>query len=299
MVTRRFSVSKDIIIEMEEYFYNRLCFKADIIEPLKDTDEFAIHTPFGVFKMTKADFYNTFPNIVKTESYQKGRIYHMAKPPKKAMQFLVGTSPRMNIKSKKDLIGSDIREKIREIGKMWRDSDCNPSIDDSILLYWDNVIKKWAEDEKMPLIIRKDIRKKGQVFIHSSGREIIVSDNTFAIWIFNCVMNNITYSLSQLREMLFNNEIPMVFVQTDEIRERGKYIRPLGSFSLPDWKVCHIDSIGFNSRKRLEELDIASIKRHFCKYASPLNMFVLPKEIGDLGEIQIFIDEQKRVIKKG
>ena len=28
-------------------------------------------------------------------------------------------------------------------------------------------------------------------------------------------------------------------------------------------------------------------------YANPMNMFILPKEIGGLGEIQEFIDEQK------
>ena len=36
------------------------------------------------------------------------------------------------------------------------------------------------------------------------------------------------------------------------------------------------------------------MKRH-RKYANPNNMFVLPKEIGELGEIQIFIDEQRNV----
>ena len=49
---------------MVEYSSSRLCFKADIIEQLNDNEEFAVHTPFGVFQMSKADFYNTFPNII-------------------------------------------------------------------------------------------------------------------------------------------------------------------------------------------------------------------------------------------
>ena len=57
---------------MIEYSSSRLCFKADVIEPLNNYDIFAVHTPCGVFQMTKAEFYNTFPNIVKTESYRKG-----------------------------------------------------------------------------------------------------------------------------------------------------------------------------------------------------------------------------------
>lgn len=60
------------------------------------------------------------------------------------------------------------------------------------------------------------------------------------------------------------------------------------------WKLCHIEPIGFNSSKSINEIDIHSIEEHFRKYANPYNMFVLPKEIGDLGEIQVFIDEQKR-----
>ena len=128
---------------------------------------------------------------------------------------------------------------------------------------------------------------------HPSGRDVIVSDNTFAIWVYNRVMNNITYTLEQLKEMLIENEIPMVFMQAG-MMENARFTKPLGAFSLPEWKLCHIEPVGFNSNKTIKELSIIEIKEHFKKYASPSNMFVLPKEIGDLGEIQIFIDEQRR-----
>ena len=283
---------------MIEYSSSRLCFKADIIESLNDGDEFAVHTPCGVFKMTKAEFYNTFPNIVKTESYQKGRVYGMKTPTRKAMRFLTDAPTNLKRKTKvhkpiRDLIGNDIREKIREIGRLWRMSEHNPHIDNDVLQIWEHVIDEWIADNNMPLIIRKDTNKRGQSFIHPSGREIIVSDNTFAIWVYYCVMNGKTYTLSQLKEMLSCNEIPMVFMQTKEILKKGKYTRPLGAYSLPEWKLCHIESVGFNSNKSIEELNINDIQEHFRKYANPDNMFVLPKEIGDLGEIQIFIDEQR------
>ena len=283
---------------MIEYSSSRLSFKADIIEPLNDEDEFAVHTPCGVFKMTKAEFYNSFPNIVKTESYQKGRLYSMKAPTRKAMRFLTDAPPNLNIHLKvhkliKDFIGDDIREKIKEIGRLWRMSEHNPHIDDDVLLNWNHVIDEWIDNKNMPLIIRKDRSMKGQSFIHPCGREIIVSDNTFAIWVYYCVMNGKTYTLSQLKEMLSSNEIPMVFMQTKEILEKGKYTKPLGTYSLPEWKLCHIEPVGFNSNKLIEELDIKDIQEHFRKYANPNNMFVLPKEIGDLGEIQVFIDEQR------
>ena len=39
--------------------------------------------------------------------------------------------------------------------------------------------------------------------------------------------------------------------------------------------------------------DINEIIKYFKRYANPINMFLLPKDIGWLGEIQEFIDEQK------
>ena len=59
---------------MVEYSFSRLCFKADVIEPLNDDDIFAVHTPDGTFQMTKADFYRVFPNVVASKSYRDSGI---------------------------------------------------------------------------------------------------------------------------------------------------------------------------------------------------------------------------------
>ena len=131
---------------MIQYSSSGLCFKADIIEPLSDNSIFAVHTPVGVFQMSKVEFYKSFPNIVKTESYQKGRMYSMKNPTRKAMQFITDVPPNMNIKSKvyksiRDLIGNDIREKIREIGCLWRESEHNPHIDNDVLMNWEHVME--------------------------------------------------------------------------------------------------------------------------------------------------------------
>ena len=61
---------------MVEYKSSRLCFKADIIEPLKENDSFVIHTPNASFMFTKADFYRVFSNVVKTKSYKDNKSYH-------------------------------------------------------------------------------------------------------------------------------------------------------------------------------------------------------------------------------
>ena len=226
--------------------------------------------------------------------------------PQKALKFLTDdtfyqkpinyeksiTHERLN--TQKDLVGEEIREKIKEIGKLWRNSQNNLLVNKEILSNWNSLIEEWIENEDMPLIIRKDANKyKGQSFLHPSGREIIVSDNSFAIWFFGQAIKEKTYTLLQIKKMLAANEIPMVFMQTKNVMQYGKYTKPLGAYSMLGWKICHITPVGFNSNKSIEELKIEDIKNHFKKYASPSNMFALPKEIGDLGEIDAFIEEQK------
>lgn len=285
---------------MIEYTSSRLCFKADLIEPLKDNESFIVHTPNGTFKFTKADFYRVFSNVVKTRSYQEDRIYHYTHLPQKALPFLIsGQSVIMPKKKKesmpaKDLVGEEIRMKIREIGRLWRNSPSNPQINDDVLKGWNNLIEEWIADKDMPLIIRKETSKRGQAFMHPCGREIIVSDNTAAIWVYSNVLKGKVFTLSQVKELLKRNELPVIFMQTEEIRAKAKYTKQLGSYALSGWKLCHIQSVGLNTNKSIEELNISKIEDHFRKYANPNNMFVLPKEIGYLGEIDVFIEEQRR-----
>lgn len=284
---------------MIEYTSNRLCFKADLIEPLKDNDSFIVRTPNGTFKFTKADFYRVFSNVIKTKSYQESRIYSCKYPPKRAMQFLISSQSSTFQQSKKcmttkDLVGEEIRMKIKEIGTLWHNSPNNPQIDVEVLENWNNLIEEWIADKDIPLIIRKETNKRGQSFVHPCGREIIVSDNTVAIWVYSNVLKRTVFTLSQIKELLNQKELPMVFMATKEIKANAKYTKPLGCYALSDWKLCHIQPVGFNTNTSIEDLEISDIEDHFRKYVNPNNMFVLPKEIGYLGEIDVFIEEQKR-----
>lgn len=284
---------------MVEYTSSRLCFKADLIEPLKENDSFIVHTPNGTFKFTKADFYRIFPNVIETKSYQENRIYSCKYPPKRALPFLIsGQSMKCRQSEKcmpiKDLVGEEIRMKIREIGALWHNSPNNPQIDNEVLKRWDNLIEEWITDKDMPLIIRKETNKRGQSFVHPCEREIIISDNTVAIWAYSNVLKGTVLTLSQIKELLRQKELPMVFMATKEIKANAKYTKPLGGYAMSDWKLCHIQPVGFNTNTSIEDLEISDIENHFRKYVNPNNMFVLPKEIGYLGEIDVFIDEQKR-----
>lgn len=278
-----------------EYTSSRLCFKAAEIEPLQDTDVFIIRTPQGVFQFTKAEFYRDFSNVVKTKSYKEDGIYHYSVTPKRALSYLIDEAcvPGHNQVTCKDLVGDDIRSKIREIGTLWHSSKYNPSIDPDVIDKWEKLIDDWIEDFDMPLIVRKETDKRGQAFIHRTGREIIIADNTVALWIYGHVLKGEVFTLNQIRDLLMRNELPVVFMATKEIKEKAKYSKSLGKNPLSHWKLCHIESVGFNTNTPIVDIEIADIKEHFRKYVSPKNMFVLPKEIGDLGEIAAFIEEQK------
>ena len=195
-----------------------------------------------------------------------------------------------------DFVGEKIRSQIKELGKIWRESEHNPKASSIIVNSWDNLVSEWIKDKSLPLIIRRSKELRGHVYHHCSGREIVISDNTVAIWVSYHVINGKTISLSEIRKLLDNKELPITLSFDGKKKEKdgATYTKTLGNYELKGWRVCHIEPVGFNSNKTIKELSIIEIKEHFKKYASPSNMFVLPKEIGDLGEIQIFIDEQRR-----
>ena len=73
------------------YRYSRLCFKADIIEPLAMDDTFEVVTERnGTFRMTKRDFYREFPRVRKTSSYRKYGVYHYPVVPRRVLKYRVG-----------------------------------------------------------------------------------------------------------------------------------------------------------------------------------------------------------------
>ena len=71
------------------YRHGRFCFRADVIENLRDEDVFEMVTPHGKFRMTKREFYRNFPGVVASRSYREQRIYHYPKLPAIAESYRV------------------------------------------------------------------------------------------------------------------------------------------------------------------------------------------------------------------
>jgi hypothetical protein len=71
------------------YKATRLLFRKDAIEPLGIEDTFEIITPMGSFRLTKREFYQEFPGVVKSRSYQDRGLYHYPYVPQRAERFRV------------------------------------------------------------------------------------------------------------------------------------------------------------------------------------------------------------------
>lgn len=72
------------------YRSTRLHFKRSYIDPLSMGDEFEIITTGATWRMTKADFYREFSNVIRSISYSGSRgEYHYPSPPPQAAQFQV------------------------------------------------------------------------------------------------------------------------------------------------------------------------------------------------------------------
>ena len=192
------------------------------------------------------------------------------------------------------LIEKEIRDKIRELGRLWKHSPNNPRISAILLDDWEQVIKEWLADESMPLIVRKKTKKdgRGKSIIHPTGRELIISDNTLPDWIYSNILQNKLYTLAELKQMLSHDDLPVAFTFENWEKAEAKYTKTFKE-NLDNWKVCHIEPVGFHSRKNLIEIGIEDIQNHFWKLANPKNIFILPKAIGALGEIEEFIEEQR------
>jgi hypothetical protein len=67
----------------------QLKFIRPIIEKLKPDECFCIKTPYGIFRFTKKEFEETFPNVVQSKAYKKYEYHYAGTPPKAADKFRV------------------------------------------------------------------------------------------------------------------------------------------------------------------------------------------------------------------
>lgn len=99
-------------------------------------------------------------------------------------------------------IDEEIKEKINDLGRIWKIASTNPKIKKSIVSKWERIINDWIEGKTLPLIVRKDFGPRGSEFFHDTGRVIIPVDNSFSQWIYYNVLNGKSYFIRRNKSFL-------------------------------------------------------------------------------------------------
>ena len=141
--------------------------------------------------------------------------------------------------------------------------------------------------------------QRGSEVVHKSGRRIVRCDNSPAVWACWLAVAGETPTIAKVREWFECDKIPVALAVRREEKNLAKFCCTLRQPNLNTrgWKLCHVEDVGMNKRMPpLNQIPIAEVKRAFCRLLDPGNYFLLPKELGGLGEVEVFVKELTCVI---
>ncbi len=187
------------------------------------------------------------------------------------------------------------RVALRRLASNWRESPTRPNISGHDALRWHGLAQEWVHDRTMPLLVRRPRCGRGREIAHPSGRVLVPTDDSPAMYLLSLAMEQRRPSLEALRYALETARLPIAGALTAEEREHARYRGTVNDMDAPNlnemgYTVCHITQVGLR-RVALEERTEVELVAHSLLLLSPVNMFVVPKEYAGLGELPEFIDE--------
>lgn len=199
-----------------------------------------------------------------------------------------------------DPLPPDLTSLACALATAWINSPHRPLISREALDHWSALIEEWVETEDMPLFVRKHRRDRGHLVPHCSGRNLVPCDNSAAHWAYALALCGLCPSLVRIRAWLEADQIPlaMALSQSESSQAHYKSAAQPASLNGLGWKICHIDSVGIRLRGRISDLPIDDLKKHFRRYMSPSNMFLVPKAWGGLGEMPEMCDAARAVCRQ-
>jgi hypothetical protein len=196
-----------------------------------------------------------------------------------------------------DPLPSDLGEAVRQLASLWASHTDRPRIDKTIVGRWDRLIAAWIEEKQLPLFVRKygkEHHVRGEVSYHKSGRALIHADNSPTFWSYALAYSYECPSVSDIDGLL--GEIPIAFPNLTAVEKaRSTYQCTPNQMSNPndpnkrEWKVCHKTKLG-RLPGEIEQVPIQNIEKHFLRFISPSNIFLVPKKLAGLGELDEFCD---------
>jgi hypothetical protein len=182
---------------------------------------------------------------------------------------------------------AELDEAARMIATTWATSELRPRVAPAMQDAWEVLIKQWVESCEVPLFVRKHQNNRGARIKHQSGRVVVPADNGPAHWAISLALEGICPTLDEIRRLISEGRIPVaMIVKKVEVAtfsfQQG--LPPLG-VNKAGWKVCHIERVALGSRTPLEDVPITALEKHFVRFLSPMNMFLVPLAYSCIGEL--------------
>ena len=170
--------------------------------------------------------------------------------------------------------------------------DCVRFVGKTVRVQWQKLLREWIRQKDIPLLVRHGSNRRGFEVVHESGRRIVMCDNSPAAWACWLAVAGETPTIAKVREWFERDEIPVAFALKSEERNLAKFRcmlrRP--NVNTHGWKLCHVEGVGMKNRTPLVQIPIAEVKTAFCRLLDPGNYFLLPKSLGGLGEVEVFVN---------
>jgi hypothetical protein len=187
------------------------------------------------------------------------------------------------------------RVALRRLASNWRESPKRPCVTGHDALAWHGLVQEWVRDRRLPLLVRRPRLGRGQEIIHHSGRVLIPTDDSPAMYLLSLAIERRQPSCRTLLQALESGAMPVAAALTAEERQHARYSGTIGQMDAPNlsslgYSVCHITHVGLR-RVPLEERTEIELVAHSLLFLSPVNMFVVPKQYAGVGELPEFIDE--------
>jgi len=203
-------------------------------------------------------------------------------------------------------LGSELRNSIGEVARLWFRSPFRPTISADVLERWSVLLQEWVADKSLPILIRKltEDAPAGSVIVHSTGRALVPTDNSPASWVFNLAEKESVPTLSEIQQGFKSDQIPVAMAIKRKHKPITKYFCNLKTVkdnpNSRGWKIAHIESVGLGQRGEIQEMHIADLEAQFIRFLNPSNMFAVPKTWAGFSEIDevvtVFKSNGKRVI---
>ena len=165
--------------------------------------------------------------------------------------------PKMAFPIEPSKLPAEVACALQQIAIAWANHPMRPKPTAEVLEHWDKLIADWITDSSLPLFIRKAANNRGSVVSHSSGRTLIPCDNSPAHWALALAILGEMPVLSQVREMIDQDRIPIAMILKSQERAIAQFCCTLSQVVNPNsagWKVAHIHAVGIANRTPVKSI---------------------------------------------